>query len=85
MFDAIESRSAQYSPFGKCDTEVKAHVPSEVADLAQKKARMLGVPISEYMRDLLIVNLYGVEHVRKLQEERLNVLAQNGPTKGNDQ
>jgi hypothetical protein len=84
MAASIQSRSAQYSAFGKCDTEVKTHLPSDVAELAQKKARLLGVPISEYVRDLLIVNLYGIEHVRKLQEDRLKVLASNGPESSPD-
>lgn len=81
MIGDIEARTVRYSILGKCDTEVKTHIPADLADEWRAKARRLDVSPSDLLRDLIILNLRGADFMRSLYESRLSVLGQNGANK----
>lgn len=79
--DAAFSRS---SGVGKCDAEAKFRLPSDALDDLQREARKVGMGVSEFLRDLTLCRLYGVDYMVRMHAERLRVVAGNGPTSGDD-
>ena len=79
---AIESRSATYRPVGKADQSLKTTVDAEVFEAANRRARELGITTAEYLRDLVMVNLFGTEYMLSLYQDHLKVIAQNGANTG---
>lgn len=75
MTDPTLSRSAAASPYGKCTEELKARVPYEIKEGFTRIAHDLGMSESELLRDLVTIRVLGIEVVRKIQEERLGVVA----------
>ena len=67
----LESRSGTSNPFGKCTEEVKTLVPFEIKEGFARLAHEHGVSPSEYLREIVMVNVVGVDGVRKIYEERL--------------
>jgi hypothetical protein len=78
----LESRSASYRPGGKADTPLKTSVSEEVAQLVAQKARALGVTTAEYLRDLVMENVYGVDVLLSMHENYLKGLVQKGTSNG---
>ena len=67
----LASRSGTSNPFGKCTEEVKTLVPFEIKEGFARLAHEHGVSPSEYLREIVMVNVVGVDGVRKIYEERL--------------
>jgi len=67
----MTSRSGTSNPFGKCTEEVKTLVPFEIKEGFARLAHEHGVSPSEYLREIVMVNVVGVDGVRKIYEERL--------------
>ncbi len=74
----LEARSAVYSPWGKATNEIKVRLPDEVKFAAERKASELGIPLGEYLRELVIVNIFGVEHAVSVHAKRLQLVATIG-------
>jgi hypothetical protein len=72
------SRTGSTNPLGKLTFEVKTRIPESVGDELSRSAAAIGVSVSEYLRDLIVVHVMGEDHVRRMYEERLAVLARKG-------
>ena len=70
------SRSPRGLSFlGKSDAEQKVYLPSIAKEELARVAASLGMTASEYARDVLLINLFGVETVKSVAAERLDRVA----------
>ncbi len=66
------------SVFGKNSVNLKTSVPDEVDDAIEALMRDGGYPSkSDFLRELILVALYGSKYVQSIHEERLASLGQN--------
>ncbi len=76
------SRSAGLlSQSGNADAEVKTRLSFEAADDLRRLARECGMNVSEFVRVVLLIRLYGEEQVTRMTASQLSVVAGNGPKK----
>lgn len=74
------SRSGRASASGqKLTNEIKTRVDDDTRDELDRLSRRAGVSLSEFVRDLLMIRAFGLDHVRTLHEERWAVVAGKGP------
>lgn len=66
---------ASKGALGKCDSEVKARLPSAVKDDLMLEARRNGMTDSEFLRELIMIRLYGMDEVHSLYRARLEMVA----------
>jgi len=71
----MASRAGSSNPFGKCTEEIKTLVPYEVKEGFARLANDNGMTPSEFMRELVMVRVLGVDGVRKIYDQRLNRVA----------
>ena len=71
----LASRSGNSNPFGKCTEEVRAKVPYVIKEGLSRLVNESGMSEAEYVREVLMVHVLGVDAVRKLNEERLQRVA----------
>jgi hypothetical protein len=64
------SRSATPDPFGKVSSEVKVGLPEEVRDHLAGLAALDGQTVSEYMRRVIEIHLYGELAMTRLWARR---------------
>lgn len=76
------SRSGSTSPLGKLSYETKVRVAEQVGEELERQARALGLGVGEYIREVLTIKALGYDHVRKLYEDRLEMVAGNGTEPG---
>ena len=76
------SRSGSTSPLGKLSYETKVRVAELVGEELERQARSLGMGIGEYIREVLTIKALGYDHVRRLYQDRLEMVAGNGPESG---
>lgn len=70
---------------GKLDCELpKIKVPERLYDDVYKNASSLGMSMSEYMREALMIQLYGAEYVASLYQQRTLSIAQIGAPAGEE-
>lgn len=68
------------SHMGKATATLKASVPECVKEDFDRLARDLGFPSgSDFLRDIVMVRLYGAEQIRMMNEDRLRKAAGIGP------
>lgn len=65
------SRRAESSPWGKCTEEAKTSLPPDVKADLEEAARASGKTVSEFVRDQLLLALYGEEYCLKVMRDRL--------------
>ena len=66
------ARSAGSDIFGKLDDELPpVRINGDVRDTLKRKAASVGMNETEFLRNLVYVNVYGIDHVLSLQAERL--------------
>ena len=58
------------NPYGKCDDAITFRCPYEVRQKMRALAYSLGMGESEFMLDLLMVRIDGVEHLASVDEAR---------------
>lgn len=75
------SRSSSTSPLGKLSYEVKTGVPEVVGEELERMARAAGMTVREYARDVLTIHAVGYDHVRRLYQDRLEILSKIGAEK----
>lgn len=64
---------------GKRTAELpKAHVPEETKEIIERKAKVAGMSVAEYLAWVAMIHAHGLATVKKLQDERLQVLATMG-------
>jgi len=76
------SRSGSTSPLGKLSYETKVRVAEAVGEELERQARDLGLGTGEYIREVLTIKALGYDHVRKLYQDRLEMVAGNGTESG---
>ncbi len=86
QYDAVHfSRNATSNPLGKLTAEIgKIHVPECVRDGLQERATRLHMSLSEYVREVLTLHVFGREHIERLHAERLDVLGANLTDEGKE-
>lgn len=78
----LASRSGTSNPFGKCTETAKTMLPPEIKEGMRRKAFDMGVSEQEYLRELIMVDVLGVDMVIKLHEQRINSFQTMGSGKG---
>lgn len=78
--DVLFARSANTSVFGKCDEHIpKTPVPESVKLDVTKRWRELGFSsCAEYVRQLVLIDLYGKDMLKSLHDARLDAMTTNG-------
>lgn len=76
------SRSGATSPLGKLSYETKVRVAEPVGEELERQARSLGRGVTEYIREILTIKALGYDHVRRLYQDRLEMVAGNGTVSG---
>lgn len=74
------SRGAGF--FGKCTDELKTKVPIEIRELADRRARELGMTTSEWLRDVALIALLGEDMVLSMYQDRVRSVAGAGRAGG---
>ena len=76
-------RTGTSNPFGKLTAEVpKVKIPEATHDELERMAREAGMGVSEFVRELIIMRVHGVEMYSKLHANRMNVVAGMGAEGG---
>lgn len=78
----MASRSGQSNPLGKCTELAKTMLPPSVKEGLRRKAFDMGLSEQEYLRELIMVDVFGVDMVLKLHEDRLSRFTTMGTGKG---
>lgn len=79
---AAFSRSTGLPPsMGKATCTVKTLLPDCVADELMRLARESGATVSDFLRDMILVRVYGVDQVISMQTRRLEMAAGIGTEK----
>jgi len=68
--------------FGKCTEELKTKVPIEIRELADRRARELGMSTSEWLRDVALIALLGEDMVLSMYQDRVRSVAGPGRAGG---
>lgn len=70
--DVMFSRTAQSDVFGKLDAELPpVRISGDVLVEVHRLASAAGMSVSEFLRTLVHVKVYGIDHVLSLQADRL--------------
>lgn len=79
------SRFGLTSVFGKLTAELpKVKVSEETHEAATIEARKSGLTLSEWVRDLVMIRVHGIDMVLKMHQARLNVVSGNAPDEGEE-
>ena len=78
----MASRSGQSNPLGKCTETAKTMLPPEIKEGLRRKSFDMGVSEQEYLRELIMVDVLGVDMVLKLHEQRIGRFTTMGTGKG---
>lgn len=76
------SRSGISSPFGKLTAEAKTRISEDEKDDLIAEARRCGMSESEWVRAVIRVRLYGVDHVSRMHAAQIEMAAGIGPERG---
>lgn len=83
--DTAFARSGNTSVLGKRTAEFpkfKGH--EETLEEANRLARDAGIPLTEWLFNLVMIRVHGIEVVQKMHEERLQVIAGIGANSGEE-
>lgn len=70
------SRSGASSPFGKLTEQIPAvRVSGETKEALEQAARRAGMPLLEFVRELLDIRAHGIDDVRRMYGARLDVVS----------
>jgi Ribbon-helix-helix protein, copG family len=67
---------------GKLTAEVKVRVDEDTKDELDRLAYEAGMGTSEFIRELMMIRVYGREHVARLYKTRMFMVAGMGPEEG---
>lgn len=77
------ARNGATNPLGKLSAEIpKFRVPEETYDEAVRAAREADMTLSEWVRNLVMIRVHGLDMVVKVQEERLRAVVGIGLDEG---
>ena len=69
---------------GTLDAEIKTKVTADMYDDVKRAANAVGMPVSEYMREVLMIAIYGAEYVESLYRNRTRLIAGFGVSKAHE-
>lgn len=69
------SRNGRTCPFGKYTASVETKIDESTREVLSRLAREAGMTDSEFLRELILVRVYGVERMRELYTDRLRRVA----------
>lgn len=73
---AMAARNGTTSPFGKLMFDAgRLMLPDAVGERLQQKAASEAMPLSEYVREILTVHVFGPDELQRLYGERMGRLA----------
>lgn len=82
MEDQVRA-SRSGNPFGKLTAEIpKLKVPELTHEILEREAHSVGLSLSEFCRELLILRAHGLAEVIKVTSDRLAVVARSGGNEG---
>lgn len=70
------------SHFGKLTAEVKTRLSEDEKDDLMRASHIVGMSESEFVREIIRIRLYGLEHVQRIAAERLEAVAGKGARQG---
>lgn len=73
--EIMTSRSGNSNNIGKCTEEVRTRIPYAVKEGLARLVNESGMSEAEYVREVLVVHVLGVDAVRQLNEEKLQRVA----------
>lgn len=77
------ARSGVSSPLGKFTAEFpKFKGPDETHEAATRLAREAGMSLGEWLRELVMIRVHGIDMVARLHTDRLRVVAGIGEERG---
>lgn len=76
------ARGRTSTALGKLTAEVKVRVDDETKDELERLAFDAGMGTSEFLRELVLIRVYGREHVARVHRSRLDLVAGIGPEEG---
>ena len=69
---------------GTLDAEIKTKVTVDLQEDVRRTSSAAGMPVSEYVREVLMIAIYGAEYVESLYRNRTRLIAGFGAGKGNE-
>ena len=79
------SRSGNTNPLGgTLDAEIKTKVTVDLQEDVRRAATAAGMPVSEYVREVLMIAIYGADHVESLYRNRTRLIAGFGVSKAHE-
>ena len=79
------SRSGNTNPLGgTLDAEIKTKVTVDLQEDVRRAATAAGMPVSEYVREVLMIAIYGAEYVESLYRNRTRLIAGFGVSKAHE-
>ena len=69
---------------GTLDAEIKTKVTMDLQEDVRRAAAAVGMPVSEYVREVLMVAIYGADHVESLYRNRTRLIAGFGVSKAHE-
>ncbi|MEZ7524034.1 ribbon-helix-helix protein, CopG family [Burkholderia vietnamiensis] len=76
------ARPRSSSALGKLTADIKTRVDDDTRDELDRLACEAGMGLSEFLRELVMVRVYGRDHVVRLHRTRLAMVAGIGPEEG---
>jgi hypothetical protein len=76
------ARPRSSSALGKLTAEVKVRVDDDTKDELDRLANDAGMGLSEFLRELMMIRVYGQDQVVRLHRARLALVAGSGPEEG---
>ncbi|RQZ17255.1 ribbon-helix-helix protein, CopG family [Burkholderia sp. Bp9031] len=76
------ARPRSSSTIGKLTVDIKTRVDDDTRDELDRLAGDAGLNLSEFLRELIMVRVYGRDHVVRLHRARLAMVAGIGPEEG---
>lgn len=76
------ARGRTSGTLGKLTAEIKVRVDDETKDELDRLAFDAGMGLAEFLRELLMIRIYGRDHVARLHRSRLAMVAGIGPDEG---
>jgi len=77
--DDAMARSGRSNLFGKMAAEIpKVKVPWETRETLEARATEVGMSLSEFVRELLMVSAHGEDFMKSIYAKRIGVVARKG-------
>lgn len=67
---------------GKLTAEIKVRIDDDTRDELERLAFEAGMDLAQFLRELVMIRVYGIDHIARLQERRLSLVAGIGDEEG---